>query len=78
MWLGWGEGQGSTVLQQIIPLLFTTFTIGGLVAGIAPLFVLPLAFFGQLAGEVAVGVAPAYPGVVGEGVACVGRGVGRV
>lgn len=60
-----------TVLQQIIPLVLTALAIGGREPIIAPLPVLPVSLFRQLARQVAECVAPSYPGVVGEGVACV-------
>ena len=65
-----------TVLQQIIPLLLTSGAIDRLVAVIAPLSVLALSFWCQAAGDVAEGVAPAYPGVISDGVCCV-VGIGR-
>lgn len=60
-----------TVLQQIIPLVLAALAVRRRVTVIAPFPVLPVSLFRQLAREVAVCVAPSYPGVVGEGVACI-------
>lgn len=67
-----------TILQQIIPLVLAFLAIGRRETVIAPLPVLSVALFRQSAGQVAERVAPSYPGVVGEGVACVVGIGGRI
>lgn len=72
------KSYNGTVLQQIIPLVLAFLAIGRRETVIAPLPVLSVSLFRQSAGQVAERVAPSYPGVVGEGVACVVGIGGRI